>query len=190
MLPVSLCQTNPVSPDQATINCKKGHPAWVTLLWYLPSPFQSYKAMVCSVELSNFEANIERKREKDIGQSLSTSVIQLTLACSRLSDSGEDAKEKGTLEKLAGREKGKRLWVMGSCWRVFVLLTKLLQQSSRPDSKQALSASKQHLQHIAQRGSSHPLYINPPPPPLGKKFISSHSLLSPLPSPLLFFADK
>ena len=136
MLPVSLCQTNPVSPDQATINCKKGHPAW-----YLPSPFQSYKAMVCSVELSNFEANIERKREKDIGQSLSPSVIQLTLDCSRLSDSGEDAKEKGTHEKLAGREKGKRLWIMGSCWRVFVLLPKLLQQRSRPDSKQALSGS-------------------------------------------------
>lgn len=104
MLPVSLYQTNPVSPDQATINCKKGHPAW-----YLPSPFQSYKVIVCSVELSNFEANIKRKREKDIGQSLSTSVIQLILDCSRLSDSGEDAKEKGTHEKLAGREKGKRL---------------------------------------------------------------------------------
>ena len=104
MLPVSLYQTNPVSPDQATINCKKGHPAW-----YLPSPFQSYKVIVCSIELSNFEANIKRKREKDIGQSLSTSVIQLTLDCSRLSDSGEDAKEKGTHEKLAGREKGKRL---------------------------------------------------------------------------------
>ena len=29
------------------------------------------------------------------------------IACSRLSDSGEDAKEK-TREKLAGREKGKR----------------------------------------------------------------------------------
>lgn len=86
--------------------------------------------------------------KRDIGQSLSTSVIQLTLDCFRLSDSGEDAKEKGTHEKLAGREKGKRLWVMGSCWRVFVLLTKLLQQRSRPDSKQALSASKHHSQHI------------------------------------------
>ena len=83
------------------------------------------------------------------------SVIQLTLACSRLSDSGEDAKEKGMHEKLAGREKGKRLWVRGSCWRAFVLLTKLLQQRSRPDGKQALSASKQHSQHIAQRGSSY-----------------------------------
>ena len=155
MLPVSLYQTNPVSPDQATINCKKGHPAWVNLLWYLPSPFQSCQAMVCSVELSNFEADIERKREKDIGHSLSTSVIQLTLACFRLSDSGEDAKEKGTHEKLVGREIGKRLWVMGSCWRVFVLLTKLLQQRFRLDSKQALSASKQHSQHIAQRGSSY-----------------------------------
>ena len=71
---------------------------------------------------TNFETNIERKR--DIGQSLSTSVIQLTLDCFRLSDSGEDAKEKGTHEMLAGREKEKRLWVMGS--RVFVLLYEII----------------------------------------------------------------
>ena len=109
MLPVSLYQTNPVSPDQATINCKKGHPAW-----YLPSPFQSYKVIVCSVELSNFEANIKRKREKDIGQSLSTSVIQLTLDCSRLSDwVVKMPKKKARTKSWRGgrKEKGYELWV-------------------------------------------------------------------------------
>ena len=66
MLPVSLCQTNPVSPDQTTISCKKGHPAW-----YLPSPFQSYKAMVCSVPIlrPTLKAGEEGHRAKPVNVS-------------------------------------------------------------------------------------------------------------------------
>ena len=63
-------------PRSHTYN--QGHSTWVTLLWYLSFSLPMLFCNGFSVELSKFEANIERDRKKEVEHNMSTIFLQLT----------------------------------------------------------------------------------------------------------------
>ena len=58
--------------------CNRGHSTWVTLLWYQPFSLLMLCCKGFLEELSNFLANIEREKEKDVKHNISMLFLQFT----------------------------------------------------------------------------------------------------------------
>ena len=74
--PSCIPSTGKMVPRSHTYN--QGQSTWVTLLWYLSFSLPMLFCNGFSVELSKFEANIERDREKEVEHNISTIFLQLT----------------------------------------------------------------------------------------------------------------
>ena len=58
--------------------CNQGHSSWITLLWYQPFSVPMLCCKGFLEELSNFEASIEREKEKEVKHNISMLFLQLT----------------------------------------------------------------------------------------------------------------